>query len=40
MIRWITKRYGKHKIQRLSKKDNRERKFGAVGRSFKLDVKK
>ncbi len=36
----ITKRYGKHEIKRLSnKKYNRKRKFGAVGRHFKIDVK-
>jgi hypothetical protein len=32
----------KHEIQRLSKRKggkNRERKFGAVGRSFKLDIR-
>jgi hypothetical protein len=35
----ITKRYTKHKIQRLSKrKENREREIGA-GRPFKLDLK-
>ena len=33
----ITKRYDKHEIQRLSKRKNRERKFGA-GRPFKLDI--
>ncbi len=38
--REITKRYHKHEIQRLSKrKDNRERRYGAIGRHFKLDVK-
>jgi hypothetical protein len=38
----IAKKYEKHEIQRLSKRKggkNRERKFGAIGRSFKLDVK-
>ncbi len=36
----VTKRYTKHEIQRLSKrKDNRERRIGAGGRPFKLDVK-
>jgi hypothetical protein len=38
----ITKIYEKHEIQRLSKRkggENRERKFGAIGRSFKLDIK-
>jgi hypothetical protein len=38
----IAKKYEKHEIQRLSKikcGKNRERKFGAIGRPFKLDVK-
>jgi hypothetical protein len=35
----ITKRYAKHEIQRLSKRENRERDIGA-GRHFKLDIKK
>jgi len=35
----IAKRYDKHEIQRLSKRKNRERSMGAVGRHFKLDVK-
>ena len=35
----IIKRYEKHEIKRLSKRKNiRERKFGAIGRSFKLDT--
>jgi DDE superfamily endonuclease len=34
----IAKRYDKHEIQRLSKRNNRERSIGA-GRHFKLDVK-
>jgi hypothetical protein len=33
----ITKRYAKHETQRLSKRKDRERKFGA-GRPFKLDL--
>ncbi len=35
----ITKRYTKHEIQRLSKRKNREREIGAVGRHFKLNLK-
>jgi hypothetical protein len=36
----ITKRYHKHKLQRLSnRKENKKRKFGAIGRHFKLDLK-
>ncbi|HEY6536198.1 MAG TPA: transposase family protein [Candidatus Nitrosocosmicus sp.] len=36
----VTKRYAKHEILRLSKrKKDRERRIGAVGRRFKLDVK-
>ncbi len=35
----ITKRYHKHEIKRLSKRKDREREIGAVGRHFKLDVK-
>ena len=37
----IIKRYEKHEINRLStkSKENRKRKYGAVGRPFKLDVK-
>jgi DDE superfamily endonuclease len=38
----IVKRYDKHEIQRLSKikgGKNRERKFGAIDRPFKLVVK-
>jgi len=36
----VTKRYAKHGIQRLSKRQkDRERDIGAVGRHFKLDVK-
>ncbi len=37
----ITKRYYKHDIQFLSfkRKDNGKRKFGAVGRHFKLDTR-
>jgi hypothetical protein len=34
----IAKRYDNHEIQRLSKRNNRERSIGA-GRHFKLDVK-
>ena len=34
----IVKRYAKHEIKRLSKRENRKRSIGA-GRSFKLDVK-
>ena len=35
----ITKRYDKHEMLRLSKrKEDRERKTGAVGRPFKLDL--
>jgi hypothetical protein len=34
----IIKRHGKHEIQRLSKRKNRERCIGA-GRHFKLDIK-
>jgi len=34
----IAKRYGRHEIQRLSKRKERERSIGA-GRHFKLDVK-
>jgi Helix-turn-helix of DDE superfamily endonuclease len=35
----ITKRYGKHELQRLTKrKDTRDRKLGA-GRPFKLDLR-
>jgi hypothetical protein len=38
----ITKRYEKYELKRLSKRkggENRERKFGAIGRPFKLDIK-
>ncbi len=37
----IAKRYEKHEIKRLStkRKENRKRKYGAIGRHFKLDVK-
>ena len=38
----ITKRYEKHDVQWLSKSKrgkNRERKLGAIGRPFKLDIK-
>jgi hypothetical protein len=35
----IAKRYDKHEIQRLSKRKNRDRSIGAVGRHFKLDLK-
>ena len=34
----ISKKYGKHEVQRLSKRKERERSIGA-GRHFKLDVK-
>ncbi len=34
----IAKKYAKHEIQRLSKRKDRERDMGAVGRSFKLDL--
>ena len=34
----IAKRYGKHEVQRLSKRKERERSIGA-GRHFKLDIK-
>ena len=34
----ITKRYGKHEMQRLSKRKSRERRLGA-GRHFKMDIK-
>jgi len=38
--REIERKYQKHEIKRLSKRiDSRERKFGATGRPFKLDVK-
>ena len=35
----IIKRYDKHEIKRLSKRKFRKRKFGAIGRPFKLDIK-
>ncbi len=38
----ITKRYERHEIKRLSTKrkyTKRERKFGAIGRHFKLDIR-
>jgi Helix-turn-helix of DDE superfamily endonuclease len=36
----IERKYHKQEIKRLSKRiDSRERKFGATGRPFKLDVK-
>ncbi len=36
----VLKRYENHEIKWLSKRKNiRERKFGAIGRHFKLDVK-
>jgi hypothetical protein len=37
----ITKKYAKHELQRLSfkRKEIRKRKFGAVGRYFKLDIR-
>ncbi|MER5175113.1 MAG: transposase family protein [Candidatus Nitrosocosmicus sp.] len=35
----IVKRYDNHEIQRLSKRKNRKRTVGAIGRPFKLDVK-
>ncbi len=36
----IVKRYVKHEIQRLSckRKENRKRKYGAIGRPFKFDI--
>ena len=34
----ITKRYCKHELKRLSKRKDIKRKFGAVGRPFKLDL--
>ncbi len=36
----ITKKYEKYEIQCLSKRKNRERETGAVGRPFKLDLEK
>ncbi len=33
----ITKRYEKHEIQQLSKRKDREREIGAVGRHFKMN---
>ncbi len=37
----ITKRYVKHEIKRLSykRKEDRKRKYGAIGRHFKMDLK-
>jgi hypothetical protein len=35
----ITKRYYKHELKRLSKRKDRKRDMGAVGRPFKLDLK-
>ena len=35
----VIKRYDKHEIKRLSKRKFRKRKFGAIGRPFKLDIK-
>jgi hypothetical protein len=37
----IAKRYVKHEIRRLSykRKEDGERKFGAIGRHFKLNLK-
>ncbi|MER5175795.1 MAG: transposase family protein [Candidatus Nitrosocosmicus sp.] len=35
----IAKRYDKHEIKRLSKRKDREREIGAIGRHFKLDIK-
>ena len=35
----IVKRYVKHEIKRLSKRENRKRDIGAAGRPFKLDLK-
>jgi hypothetical protein len=38
----LSKRYGKYEIQHLSikrKYTKRERRYGAVGRPFKLDIK-
>ncbi len=35
----IIKRYDNHEIKRLSKRKFRKRKFGAIGRPFKLDIK-
>ncbi len=35
----ISKKYYKHEIKCLSNRKDRERKFGAIGRHFKLDVR-
>ncbi len=35
----IAKRYEKYELKRLSKRKDRKRDVGAVGRPFKLDVK-
>jgi hypothetical protein len=35
----IIKRYDKHEIKQLSERKFRKRKFGAIGRHFKLNVK-
>ena len=35
----ISKRYHKHEIKRLSNRKDRERRYGAGGRHFKLDIK-
>ncbi len=35
----IIKRYDKHELKRLSKRKFRKRKFGAIGRHFKLNIK-
>ena len=35
----ITKRYCKHELKRLSKRKDRKRDMGGVGRPFKLDLK-
>ena len=35
----ITRKYDKHELKRLSKRKNRERSIGAIGRPFKLDIK-
>jgi hypothetical protein len=35
----MAKKYTKHELKRLSKRLNRKRKIGAIGRLFKLDVR-
>ncbi|MER5176192.1 MAG: hypothetical protein ABJB73_10520, partial [Candidatus Nitrosocosmicus sp.] len=35
----IAKRYEEYEIKRLSKRKDREREIGAIGRHFKLDIK-